>query len=228
MHDTTTPSIFERLKTAAQTEWSRYVDHDFIRQMEAGTLPQSAFRQYLIQDYLFLIQYARAYALAIYKSPSLEDMHLAQAGLNAILCEMHLHVRLCEGWGLSKADLLTAPEHQATIAYTRYVLDCGQRGDLLDLQVALSPCMMGYAEIGRRLAPALAANPEHPYREWISEYASEGFQQAAQLAITHMDQLAQRSLSPARFDDVVAIFAKASDLEADFWQMGLDLGQRAS
>lgn len=228
MNDTTPPSFFERLQAAAQTPWNSYVDHDFIRQMEAATLPQSAFRQYLIQDYLFLIHYARAYALAIYKSPSLEDMQLAQAGLNAILGEMHLHVRLCESWGLRKADLLAAPEHPATIAYTRYVLDCGQRGDLLDLQVALSPCMIGYAEIGRRLAPALAANPAHPYREWISEYASEGFQQAAQLAITHINQLAQRALTPARFDDVVAIFAKASELEAQFWQMGLDLGQRSS
>lgn len=220
----TTP-IFERLKAAALTEWQSYVDHDFIRQMEAGTLPQAAFRQYLVQDYLFLIQYARAYALAIYKSPQLSDMHTIQAGLNAILGEMHLHVRLCERWGLSQADLEAAPEHSATIAYTRYVLDCGQRGDLLDLLIALSPCMMGYAEIGLRLAPALAANPEHPYREWISEYASAGFQEAARNSALHMHQLAERVIAPARWPDAVAIFAKASRLEADFWQMGLDLGQ---
>lgn len=215
--------IFERLQAAARTEWQSYVDHDFIRQMEAGTLPEAAFRQYLVQDYLFLIQYARAYALAIYKSPRLDDMHTIQAGLNAILGEMHLHVRLCERWGLSQADLEAAPEHPATIAYTRYVLDCGQRGDLLDLLIALSPCMMGYAEIGLRLAPALAANPDHPYREWISEYASEGFQAAARNSALHMHQLAERVLAPARWPDAVAIFAKASKLEADFWQMGLDL-----
>ncbi|THU00261.1 thiaminase II [Lampropedia puyangensis] len=220
-----TSAIFERIKAAAIEDWQRYVDHEFIRQMEAGTLAQAVFQQYLIQDYLFLIQYARAYALAIYKSPTLEDMQLAQGGLNAILGEMHLHIRLCEGWGLKKADLIAAPEHAATIAYTRYVLDCGQRGDLLDLHVALAPCMIGYAEIGRRLAPALAANPNHPYREWISEYASEGFQQAAQASINHMQQLADRALTEARFLDIVAIFSKASQLEADFWQMGFDLAR---
>ena len=109
-------TVFERLKAAALPDWNRYVDHPFIRQMEAGTLPQPVFQQYLIQDYLFLIQYARAHALAIYKSRTLEDMHIAQEGLNAILGEMNLHVRLCERWGLSPAQLQAAPEHQASCA----------------------------------------------------------------------------------------------------------------
>ena len=52
--------IFDRLKAAAAADWQRYVDHDFVRQMGAATLPQAAFRTYLVQDYLFLIQFARA------------------------------------------------------------------------------------------------------------------------------------------------------------------------
>ena len=38
------------------------------------------------------------------------------------------------------------------LAYTRYVLDAGMRGDLLALKVALAPCVIGYAEIATRLA----------------------------------------------------------------------------
>ena len=216
-------SAFKRLKAAAIDDWNAYVDHAFIREMEAGTLPQRVFQQYLIQDYLFLIQYARAYALAIYKSRSLTDLHASQSSLNAILDEMQLHIRLCQRWGLSEADVLAAPEHQANIAYTRYVLDCGHTGDLLDLLVALSPCMIGYAEIGLRLAPALAAQPDHPYREWISEYASDGFQQAAHNAIAQIDRLAQHAMTEGRFNDLVVVFAKASRLEAGFWQMGYEL-----
>jgi len=167
-------TVFERLKQATAEDWNSYVDHAFVREMEAGTLPEAAFRAYLVQDYLFLIQFARANALAVYKSRTLDDMSAAHGGLNAILGEMHLHVRLCARWGLSPATLEAAPEHAATVAYTRYVLDCGASGDLLDLHVALAPCVIGYAEIGRRLAPALAARPDHPYREWIAEYASDG------------------------------------------------------
>ncbi|KIU53358.1 MULTISPECIES: TenA family protein [Pseudomonas] len=214
--------IFDRLKAAAPTEWASYVDHSFVRQMGQGSLPETAFRTYLVQDYLFLIQFARAWALAAYKSRRPSDIRAAQAGLAAILDETDLHVRLCARWGLSKADIEAAPEHQATVAYTRFVLDCGAAGDLLDLHVALSPCVIGYAEIGRALSPdGVAALGDHPYREWIGEYAGEGYQGVAAAARLHLDELAARSMTEQRFTELVAIFAQASRLEADFWQMGL-------
>jgi thiaminase/transcriptional activator TenA len=216
--------IFDRLKVAAAADWATYVEHDFVRQMGEGSLPQAAFRTYLTQDYLFLIQFARAYALATYKSRTLADMRAAKAGLSAILdLEMELHVRLCGRWGLSPEELEAAPEHQATVAYTRYVLDCGQSGDLLDLHVALAPCVIGYAEIGARLAAEIGpALESHPYREWIGEYAGEAFQSIARDARRHLDELAARAMTERRFADLAALFGKASRLEADFWQMGLD------
>ncbi|MGE8391979.1 TenA family protein [Pseudomonas sp. BIGb0427] len=215
--------IFERLKQAASADWHSYVEHDFVRQMGAGTLAQPAFRKYLVQDYLFLIQFARSWALAAYKSRTLSDIRAAQAGLAAILDETELHVRLCERWGLSADDLAATPEHQATVAYTRFVLDCGAAGDLLDLHVALAPCVIGYAEIGRNLTPdGVQALGDHPYREWIGEYAGAGYQGVATAARAHLDDLAARTMTERRFEELVKVFAQASRLEADFWQMGLD------
>lgn len=218
--------IFDRLKAAATADWNSYVDHAFVRQMAAGTLPQAAFQTYLVQDYLFLIQFARAWALAAYKSRTPADIRAAQAGLAAILDETDLHVRLCARWGLSQEDIESAPEHQATVAYTRFVLDCGAAGDLLELHVALAPCVIGYAEIGRNLTPdGVAALGSHPYREWIGEYAGEVYQGVAAAARKHLDELAARSMTERRFEELVAVFAKASRLEADFWQMGLASAQ---
>lgn len=218
-------SLLERLKAAAPGDWNAYVDHAFVRALGDGSLPQAAFRHYLVQDYLFLIQFARAHALAAYKARTLADMRTAKAGLAAIVdVEMHLHLRLCERWGLSAADVERTAEHAATVAYTRWVLDVGNAGDLLDLQVALTPCTLGYAEIGRRLAPhggdALPAG--HPYREWIGEYAGDGFQQLGRDTGAWLDDLGRRHGAEQRFDALVAIFAQAARLEADFWQMGLD------
>ena len=141
-------SFFERLKTEASADWLAYVGHPFTAGLADGTLPETAFRHYLVQDYLFLIEFARAYALAVYKSPQLADMREAASGLSAILdVEMKLHMKLCAGWGLSPDDLEQATPAIELLAYTRYVLDTGMRGDLLALQVALAPCVIGYAEI---------------------------------------------------------------------------------
>ncbi|MCP1762590.1 thiaminase [Bradyrhizobium japonicum] len=55
-------SFFERLKTAVSAEWRAYTEHPFTSGLADGSLPEAAFRHYLVQDYLFLIEFARAYA----------------------------------------------------------------------------------------------------------------------------------------------------------------------
>src|SRR5450631_905950 len=111
-------SFFQRLKTAASAEWRAYTEHPFTNALADGTLPEAAFRHYLVQDYLFLIEFARAYALAVYKSPQLSDMREATSGLSAILdVEMNLHVKLCAGWGLSPNNLEQTPPAVEMLAY---------------------------------------------------------------------------------------------------------------
>src|SRR6478672_11362695 len=221
-------SFFERLKTEAFVEWRAYTEHPFTAGLADGTLPEAAFRHYLVQDYLFLIEFARAYALAVYKSPQLSDMREAASGLSAILdVEMNLHVKLCAGWGLSPDDLEQAPPASATLAYTRYVLDAGMRGDLLTLRVALAPCVVGYAEIATRLAARPGARAAtNPYRVWIEEYAGAPYQDVATKARAHLDRLADRYATPAREAELIAIFKEATRLETDFWEMGWRLGPR--
>jgi thiaminase/transcriptional activator TenA len=221
-------SFFERLKTQASAEWRAYTTHPFTAGLADGTLPDAAFRHYLVQDYLFLIEFARAYALAVYKSPELADMREAAAGLSAILdVEMNLHVKLCAGWGLSPQDLEQAPPASETLAYTRYVLDAGMRGDLLTLRVALAPCVIGYAEIAARLvAQPKAGATNNPYRVWIDEYAGAPYQAVAAGARAHLDRLADRYVTPAREAELVAVFREATRLETDFWEMGWRAGHR--
>ena len=220
--------FFERLKAAASTEWRAYTEHPFTNGLADGSLPESAFRHYLAQDYLFLIEFARAYALAIYKSPDLAEMRAAAAGLSAILdVEMDLHVRLCAGWGLSADDLARTEPAAETLAYTRYVLDTGMRGDLLGLKVALAPCVIGYAEIAARLEDhPQAAAAGNAYRDWIAEYAGEAYQDIAQAAWVQLDRLADLYATPARETELIAIFREATRLEADFWEMGWRVGRR--
>ena len=144
--------LFSRLRQSCSDEWHVYIHHEFINQLAAGTLPVEAFKRYLIQDYIFLKHLARVYGLAAYKADSLEEVSAASQGLSSIIdVEIKLHEKYCASWELSDAHIKGAIEDPATVAYTRYVLDCGLAGDLLELYVALSPCVIGYGEIGARL-----------------------------------------------------------------------------
>ena len=226
-------TLFETLKSRCAAEWEAYTRHDFVEQLGAGTLPLPVFQDYLIQDFHFLVQFARANALATYKSRTLADLTAAHAATGAILAETELHLGLTERWSIPRAELEAAPEKQATVAYTRYVLDAGMVGTVLDLSVALAPCTIGYAEIGAALAPRLSdpaahdASGEHPYAEWISEYSGEAFTAASHAAISQLDALSVGGLSDSRLDELTEVFRTATRLEADFWQQALDSEQLA-
>ena len=215
--------LFQRLRAAAADEWEAYTLHEFVRRLGDGSLPEECFRHYLIQDYLFLIHFARAYALAAYKSETLADIRDAVRSVAAIVdTETSLHVTYCAGWGLDEDALASAPEATATMAYTRYVLEKGSSGDVLDLYVALAPCIVGYAEIGA----ALRADPDtladgNPYAEWIEMYAGDEYQEVAAVAVNQLDRLDRARSGPGRFDALARTFRQATQLEAAFWDMGL-------
>lgn len=226
MMDRTAPAnaLFGRLKAACAEEWEAYTRHDFLWQLADGTLPEAAFRHYLQQDYLFLIHFARAYALAGYKSENLADLRAAAATLSALVdTEMSLHVAYCRGWGLTEAEMEAEPEDHATMAYTRFVLERGMAGDLLDLQVALAPCVIGYAEVGTWLAENPSTVREgNPYADWIDMYAGADYQKVAAEAATALDGLMARRGGDGRMAGLTETFGAATRLEAAFWQMGLD------
>ncbi|EHJ04880.1 MULTISPECIES: thiaminase II [Marinobacter] len=217
------PYQFEDLKKSCQNEWQAYIEHSFVQQLGNATLAPEAFQHYLKQDYLFLIQFARAFALAAYKSRTLSDLRQAKEGLQAIVdVELDLHVSYCKEWGISEQELADLPEARATLAYTRYVLDTGNRGDLLDLHVALSPCMVGYGEIANWLNSRAETirGENNPYDAWIAMYESDEFQEAMRAEISWLNERLA-DVSPARFKELTRIFSDATRLEIDFWEMGL-------
>ncbi len=216
--------LFQRLRAAAGAIWPAYTRHEFVLRLARGDLPEAAFRRYLLQDYLFLLHFARAWGLAIYKSENLTEMRRAQSLVAATLeTEIGLHIEYCRGWGLSEPAMAQEPEALETIAYTRFVLDRGLAGDRLDLEVALAPCVVGYAEIAaERMAHPATRHDGNPYREWLDMYAGAEYQSLAREAAAALDEQFERRGGEGRFAALAASFATATRLEADFWQMGLD------
>lgn len=208
--------------------WQAYIQHEFVVRLGDGSLPGSAFLAYLIQDYIFLVHFSRAWALAVVKADSMTQMRTAAATVNALINEeISLHIDLCAREGISETQLLEATEAPENIAYTRFVMDAGLSGDLLDLLAALTPCVFGYHEIGQYLADSHDTSPL--YREWIDTYASEEYASVCLDVANLVEEVAATRLgnrpedSP-RWHTLCKLFNTATRLEIDFWQMGLRLG----
>ncbi|TEW53739.1 TenA family protein [Psychromonas sp. RZ22] len=213
------------LINACRSDWQAYTQHEFVLTLANGSLAQPCFLHYLKQDFLFLKQYARAYALAIYKANTLADMRKALPSVHALLdSEINHHVTYCADWGLTEADLETEDEDFGTVAYTRYVLDAGMSGDLVDLYAALAPCSIGYAEIGRLLAKdSKTKKVDNPFSSWIDLYSGEEFQKSVADGAKHFDQLlAEIDVKSQRGQRLINVFKTATRMEVAFWQQGLN------
>ncbi|MGL5653915.1 MAG: TenA family protein [Vibrio sp.] len=219
---------YQDLINACRQDWQQYTEHLFVQQLAQATLAQPCFIHYLKQDFLFLKQYARAYALAIYKARTLHDMRRALPSVQALLeSEITHHVTYCAQWGLTESDLEHEPEDVGTIAYTRYVLDAGMSGDLLDLYTALAPCSIGYATIGKMLLndknTVITGNP---YASWITLYGGAEFQSGVEKSTQHFNQLlAEIDLNSQRGQNLIEVFKTATRMEVAFWQQGLNAKQ---
>ncbi|NKC03309.1 TenA family protein [Ochrobactrum haematophilum] len=170
--------LFTRLRAATPGDWKPYIEHEFVRGLGDGTLPKAAFLHYLRQDYVYLHHYARAFALGVVKANTLQETRLCADIMHGLAhMELPLHVSICAREGISEDELYATKEEPENLAYTRYVLDCGQAGDFLDLLTALVPCAHGYGEIGLNLA--VTALPGTPYQEWIDTYAGPNIRTCA-------------------------------------------------
>lgn len=216
---------FALWREGAAGTWWDYTHHAFVEGLRDGSLPRASFIHYLIQDYVFLVHFSRAWSLAVVKSETLEEMKVCAGTVDALVNhEMSLHVKTCAAEGIDEATLFNAAEAVENIAYTRYVIDAGMQGDFLDMMAALAPCVMGYGEIGLRLAADKSSDT--PYSEWIATYADPEYQSVCSTVGTMIDNAVARRIgdltkAPRR----VALqdrFSTATALEVGFWQMGLN------
>ncbi|PRY88721.1 thiaminase II [Donghicola tyrosinivorans] len=217
-------ATFPLWRKAAGDHWPAYTRHPFVEGMKDGSLPRTSFLHYLVQDYVFLRHFSRAWALAVTKADTLEEMRSCAATVHALLNEeIQLHVKVCASEGISEEALFAAEEAPANIAYTRYVLDAGHSGDFLDLLAALAPCVLGYGEIGARLAREASRDT---YKDWIGTYASADYQEACASVGALIDSAIQRRIgsqpeASPRWPALCERFRTATRLEVGFWDMGL-------
>lgn len=215
---------FALWRQGCEADWRAYTRHAFVEGLKDGSLPRETFLEYLVQDYIYLVHFARAWALAVVKAGTLEEMKACSAVVNELVQgEMTLHLRICAEAGISEERILSTTEAFSNLAYTRYLTDAGLSGDFLDLLAALAPCVFGYGEIGARLLAE--ASPDTPYRDWIETYGGAEFQRSCRETGAMIDAAIARRLGSApealpRWAELGARFATATRLEANFWLLG--------
>jgi thiaminase/transcriptional activator TenA len=187
----------------------------FNTELAAGTLGAERFRFYILQDAIYLGEYARVLAVAAARAPDPATVQFfAGAAAEAIAVERALHGRYLAEFGVDPAAVDAAEPAPDCLAYTSYLLATAHQQPWEVLVAALLPCFWIYWDVAAAITRDAA--PENPYRAWIDTYADPRFGEAVRRVIEIADRAAANATGATQAA-MLAAFARSARYEFLFW-----------
>ena len=208
--------ISERLLDAGKDIWAAQKDHPFVVELAAGTLDESKFRHWIRQDYRYLLDYARLFAVAGARARDEETMTdllgIAHSTLNV---EMDLHREFAAEYGVSRQELEATTKAPTCRAYTDFLIRTAYEGSLAEVAAALYPCGRGFLDIGEHAARL--ADGDHRYTPWIETYTSDEYRDVVETMRSFVDRCGEAY--PGEHEAMREAFLTSARLEHQFWEM---------
>jgi thiaminase/transcriptional activator TenA len=196
--------------------WDAQKDHPFVRELAAGRLDEDAFLTWVEQDYRYLLDYARVFAIASTKADTEADMaHLMGVAHTILDYEMDLHREFAAQYDISQEELETTQKAPTCVAYTNFLLRTAHEGSIAEIAAAIYPCGQGYLDIAEHMAEL--AEDDHRYTPFIEKYTNEEFIQSVEWMTEFVDRMGDRY--PGEHEAMREAFLMSARLEHRFWEM---------
>ncbi|HWP93479.1 MAG TPA: thiaminase II [Thermodesulfobacteriota bacterium] len=195
------------------------IHHPFIRGLTDGSLSQESFKFYVIQDALYLREFARSLSIAAAKAP--EDdwiIMFNEHSAGALKVERALHDSFFRDFRLKKKDIVNTTLAPTNLAYTSYLLSTAYSSPFHEVMGALLPCYWIYWEVGKALISRGSPNPL--YQRWIDTYGGEEYARIVKAVLNITNKIA-RDLKNDQKEAMKKHFITTSRYEWMFWDMGL-------
>lgn len=214
----------QRLLAATEDIWAEYHTHPFVRGIADGTLDEEKFRYYMVQDYLYLIDYAKVFAIGVAKARDPETMRLFAGYVHQILDgEMDIHKGYMQRLGIPLEEAERAPVALDNLSYTSYMLRVAYDEGPAEIAAAILSCALSYEYIAKEIVARDPAAADHPfYGEWVRGYADPGYAASNQVLVELTERLT-RDYSEAQLEHLTEIFIACSRYEGAFWDMAWEM-----
>ena len=210
-----------RLVKAAKPLFEEFYRHPFVQGIGSGKLDKEKFVFYMIQDFLYLIEYAKVFAIGVAKAEDIETMSSFAASVNEILSgEMDIHRGYMERLGITREEAEHTPAHLANTSYTSYMIRKAYEGGAAEVTAAILSCAVSYELIACELVKEYPKSPEHPFfGEWVKGYSSLEYRQENRKLIELLNRLT-KDYSGDQIKKLEEVFIECTKYEGAFWDMG--------
>lgn len=217
-------TITERLLAATEDIWEAYHSHPFVMGLGDGSLDREKFRYYIIQDYIYLIDYVKVFAIGVSKARDIKVMQHFAGYIDQILSgEMDIHNGYMGQLGITQEEIDQARMSLDNLSYTSYMIRVAYDEGPAEITAAILSCALSYEVIAKKL---LEANPDadkHPfYGDWVAGYASDQYHNDNQKLVKLMDELAA-DYTEKQISHLIDIFVACSRYEGLFWDMAWEM-----
>ena len=194
----------------------------FIKELKAGSLDKQIFQHYIIQDGIYLGEFARVLAIISAKAPQ-PDMQLqfANSVSEAIIVERSLHENFFAEFGIEVLDALATEPSPTCLNYTNFLIATAYQHSFAVTVAAVLPCFWIYLEVGKHIYQQ-ADSKANPYEKWIDTYVDENFETSVNYVIQVADKEAEKA-SVAELELMNRVFYRASQFEWIFWDSAYQL-----
>lgn len=212
-------SFAKTLKEQCYDVWEACYRHPFVQEIGQGVLNPETFMFYLKQDYKYLLEYAKVFAIGVTRAQDESVMKNLSLTQKAVLDEMDNHRAYMQRNGISLAEAEATKPSLFNRAYTANMINAGFQGGLLELLLAVFPCAWTYHDFAVRLKQDYAEGIDsNPYRNWIEAYAGNEFGDSFKWFFTAIDDLC-KGKTQQELEALVDVFRSSVEFEYLFWDM---------
>ena len=199
--------------------WQKCLETRFLQALGAGTLEEDCFLGYIVDDSLYLREYAKVFAWGMTRAADMETLRVYYSFLSFVNEEegaTRLHY--LRHYGLTDEAIQPLPLRPENRAYTQHMIRAAKEGGAAECMMAVLPCMLSYAWIFRRLLQDYPGVLDTVYGDLVRDYAGDGYDDACREWVDFADKVCA-PLSPEEKERCMAIFRQSSLDELNFWRM---------
>lgn len=209
----------ERLLAATAEIWKAYNEHPFVLGIQNGTLEKEKFRYYIIQDYLYLEDYAKTFAVGVAKAKSLEMANLFAKYISVMNGELDVHNGYLARLGVTQEEIVSTPRSLDHLSYTSYMLRVAYEEGEAEILAAILSCAYSYEIIARNIVKNNPASiHDEFYGDWIKGYASDAYAEENGILLDTLNRITEND-TESQIQHLIDIFVACSRYELAFWEM---------
>ena len=215
-------TVLDRIISDSIPIWDECINTPFIQEITDGTIEDEKVLKYIVEDSIYLLEYAKCFAYEIAKCKTLENIRYFY-GILGFVNESETSVRreFIKNHGLTDFQVETKAPDTACKEYTDFMISHCKDGTLQEGLMSILPCMLSYQYIFKKVYNIKPSLLKTKYAGLLEFYCCDEYKDLAEEWKEYASKLCGE-VSAEEEKHLTEIFRKSSEFELNFWKMSYD------